>query len=250
MTPGAWAQSGRRGAAASPASPPARRPARASTLASSSDSEPGGASSPPPRKKQRVSAAGPRRQSSAPGPAGTMQQQQAPAPAPSTNGAPAPAAASPPATASHNGSSEPPPGTGPGTASSGSAPAAGRKKKRLSRADEDVIRLIGQHLRGLGFNQTVEQLMQEAGCSLEHPSATKFRNHVTEGDWEKAEADLSELKSLVHLPQAIVRMKFLLLEQKYLEFLDDGKVLEALQVLRFELTPLKYNTDRIHALSG
>ncbi|XP_038643455.1 WD repeat-containing protein 26-like isoform X1 [Scyliorhinus canicula] len=92
--------------------------------------------------------------------------------------------------------------------------------------------------------------MQETGCSLEHPSATKFRNHVTEGDWEKAEADLTELKSLVHLPQAIVRMKFLLLEQKYLEFLDDGKVLEALQVLRFELTPLKYNTDRIHALSG
>ncbi|GCB82384.1 hypothetical protein scyTo_0022902, partial [Scyliorhinus torazame] len=46
------------------------------------------------------------------------------------------------------------------------------------------------------------------------------------------------------------RMKFLLLEQKYLEFLEDGKVLEALQVLRFELTPLKYNTDRIHALSG
>ncbi len=28
------------------------------------------------------------------------------------------------------------------------------------------------------------------------------------------------------------------------------KVLEALQVLRGELTPLKYNTDRIHVLSG
>lgn len=49
------------------------------------------------------------------------------------------------------------------------------------------------------------------------------------------------------LPQ---RMKFLLLQQKYLEYLEDGKVLEALQVLRGELTPLKYNTDRIHVLSG
>ncbi|XP_051900926.1 WD repeat-containing protein 26-like [Pristis pectinata] len=177
----------------------------------------------------------------------------APAPAPSTNGA---QPASPPAA---NGQLPHPalglqPDGPAGPDSHGTAPGpaavAGRKKKRLSRADEDVIRLIGQHLRGLGFNQTVEQLMQETGCSLEHPSATKFRNHVTEGDWEKAEADLTELKSLVHLPQAIVRMKFLLLEQKYLEFLDDGKVLEALQVLRFELTPLKYNTDRIHALSG
>ncbi|CAG14615.1 unnamed protein product, partial [Tetraodon nigroviridis] len=51
------------------------------------------------------------------------------------------------------------------------------------------------------------------------------------------------------LPDA-QRMKFLLLQQKYLEYLEDGKVLEALQVLRAELTPLKYNTERIHVLSG
>ncbi|XP_067877784.1 WD repeat-containing protein 26-like [Heterodontus francisci] len=180
-----------------------------------------------------------------------MQQQQAPAPVPSTNGAQPVIITAANGQLPHTG---PGPRLGPGLELEAGVPdthpGTGRKKKRLSRADEDVIRLIGQHLRGLGFNQTVEQLMQETGCSLEHPSATKFRNHVTEGDWEKAEADLTELKTLVHLPQAIVRMKFLLLEQKYLEFLDDGKVLEALQVLRFELTPLKYNTDRIHALSG
>ncbi|KFO25370.1 WD repeat-containing protein 26 [Fukomys damarensis] len=98
--------------------------------------------------------------------------------------------------------------------------------------------------------QTVDLLMQESGCRLEHPSATKFRNHVMEGDWDKAENDLNELKPLVHSPHAIVRMKFLLLQQKYLEYLEDGKVLEALQVLRCELTPLKYNTERIHVLSG
>uniref|UniRef100_A0A4W5L2R1 CTLH domain-containing protein n=1 Tax=Hucho hucho TaxID=62062 RepID=A0A4W5L2R1_9TELE len=45
-------------------------------------------------------------------------------------------------------------------------------------------------------------------------------------------------------------MKFLLLQQKYLEYLEDAKVLEALQVLRAELTPLQYNTERIHILSG
>ncbi|XP_071996141.1 WD repeat-containing protein 26 [Engystomops pustulosus] len=152
-----------------------------------------------------------------------------------------------------------------------------KKKKRLSQADEDVIRLIGQHLHGLGLNQTVDLLMQESGCRLEHPSATKFRNHVMEGEWDKAENDLNELKSLVHSPHAVLpcrpsaggsgsensssssscptsdvirRMKFLLLQQKYLEYLEDGKVLEALQVLRCELTPLKYNKERIHVLSG
>nr|XP_036858726.1 WD repeat-containing protein 26 isoform X2 [Manis javanica] len=141
----------------------------------------------------------------------------------------------------------------PGGAAASAIPELGsslKKKKRLSQSDEDVIRLIGQHLNGLGLNQTVDLLMQESGCRLEHPSATKFRNHVMEGDWDKAENDLNELKPLVHSPPAIVRMKFLLLQQKYLEYLEDGKVLEALQVLRCELTPLKYNTERIHVLSG
>uniref|UniRef100_H2T2B3 WD repeat-containing protein 26 n=1 Tax=Takifugu rubripes TaxID=31033 RepID=H2T2B3_TAKRU len=143
------------------------------------------------------------------------------------------------------------------------------KKKRLSPGEEDVIRLVGQHLHDLGLNQTVDLLMQESGCRLEHPSATRFRNHVMEGEWDKAESDLNELKALMHSPSAIVvrgtsvsalqqllsgplmsRMKFLLLQQKYLEYLEDGKVLEALQVLRAELTPLKYNTERIHVLSG
>lgn len=57
--------------------------------------------------------------------------------------------------------------------------------------------------------------------------------------------------SLLFGPCLLVqRMKFLLLQQKYLEYLEDGKVLEALQVLRAELTPLKYNAERIHILSG
>lgn len=45
-------------------------------------------------------------------------------------------------------------------------------------------------------------------------------------------------------------MKFLLLEQKYLEFLEDGRVLDALHVLRNELTPLQHNTKRVHTLSS
>lgn len=45
-------------------------------------------------------------------------------------------------------------------------------------------------------------------------------------------------------------MKFLLLEQKYLEYLEDGRVLDALHVLRNELTPLSHNTRRVHELSS
>uniref|UniRef100_A0A0L8GR29 Uncharacterized protein n=1 Tax=Octopus bimaculoides TaxID=37653 RepID=A0A0L8GR29_OCTBM len=49
--------------------------------------------------------------------------------------------------------------------------------------------------------------------------------------------------------QTTLKMKFLILEQKYLEFLEEGKNLDALQCLRHELTPLKFNTERVHELS-
>lgn len=45
-------------------------------------------------------------------------------------------------------------------------------------------------------------------------------------------------------------MKFLLLEQKYLEYLEDSRALDALHVLRNELTPLNHNTTRVHQLSS
>lgn len=39
------------------------------------------------------------------------------------------------------------------------------------------------------YSQTVDLLMQESGCRLEHPSATKFRHHVMEGEWDKVLLD-------------------------------------------------------------
>lgn len=45
-------------------------------------------------------------------------------------------------------------------------------------------------------------------------------------------------------------MQFLLLEQKYLELLEEGKVMDALSVLQYELTPLNHKTTRVHQLSS
>ena len=44
-------------------------------------------------------------------------------------------------------------------------------------------------------------------------------------------------------------MRFLILEQKYLELLEDKREIDALHCLRYELTPLKFNTERVHQLS-
>ncbi|XP_013119264.1 WD repeat-containing protein 26 homolog [Stomoxys calcitrans] len=122
----------------------------------------------------------------------------------------------------------------------------------LGKSNQEIIRLIGQYLQDLGLEKSVNTLMSESGCYLEHPSATKFREHVLSGEWSKADADLKELEPLIDngKPSTIIEMKFILLEQKYLENLDDGCPLEALHVLRNELTPLQHNISRVHQLSS
>ena len=50
------------------------------------------------------------------------------------------------------------------------------------------IHKVPIHYRTSPCSQTVDMLMQESGCRLEHPSATKFRNHVMEGEWDKVGA--------------------------------------------------------------
>lgn len=39
--------------------------------------------------------------------------------------------------------------------------------------------------------------MNESGCRLDHPAAAKFRHHVMDGDWSKADHDLQELRPLL-----------------------------------------------------
>ncbi|XP_031339856.1 WD repeat-containing protein 26 isoform X1 [Photinus pyralis] len=120
----------------------------------------------------------------------------------------------------------------------------------LDQTNQDIVRLMGQYLKSVGLNRTAESLMTESGCRLDHPAAAKFRQHVMDGDWNKADHDLHELKSLLGEANNLVEMKFLILEQKYLEYLEDGRVLDALHVLRNELTPLQHNTVRVHQLSS
>ncbi|ODN03641.1 WD repeat-containing protein 26 [Orchesella cincta] len=118
------------------------------------------------------------------------------------------------------------------------------------RTSEDIVRIIGQHLLTMGLTKSAETLMHESGCRMDHPVAAKFRSHVMNGDWGKAHTDLQELKDLLENPDSLIEMQFLLLEQKYLELLEDGKVIDALSTLRYELTPLNHKTSRVHQLSA
>ncbi|XP_055376774.1 WD repeat-containing protein 26 homolog [Condylostylus longicornis] len=124
-------------------------------------------------------------------------------------------------------------------------------KINLDKTNQDIVRLIGQYLKNVGLEKTADVLMQESGCYLEHPSATKFRQHVMSGDWTKADNDLKELQPVIDKKNSnFIEMKFLILEQKYLELLEDGRPYDALHVLRNELTPLQHNINRVHQLSS
>ncbi|KAJ9594415.1 hypothetical protein L9F63_014140, partial [Diploptera punctata] len=57
--------------------------------------------------------------------------------------------------------------------------------KIIDKTNQDIVRLIGQHLKTIGLNRTADLLMQESGCRLDHPAAAKFRQHVMDGDWNK-----------------------------------------------------------------
>lgn len=123
-------------------------------------------------------------------------------------------------------------------------------KPELSKRDEEVIRLIGQHLRELGLAKSADTLMNESGCSQEHHAAPLFRHHIMEGNWAKIETTLSELKPLLRHQKHLQRMRFYILEQKYLELIEGGRLLEALFCLRTEITPLRKFVARVHELAG
>uniref|UniRef100_A0A182PJT8 CTLH domain-containing protein n=1 Tax=Anopheles epiroticus TaxID=199890 RepID=A0A182PJT8_9DIPT len=142
---------------------------------------------------------------------------------------------------------------GGGGGGGSSRPSPAHRTVKLDRTNQDIVRLIGQHLKDIGLERSAEMLMQESGCCLEHPAASKFRVHVLSGDWNKADHDLQELQSMVDIRTdraSMNEMKFLLLEQKYLEYLEEGRPIDALHVLRNELTPLQHKTPRVHQLSS
>ncbi|KAK5164652.1 uncharacterized protein LTR77_009858 [Saxophila tyrrhenica] len=150
---------------------------------------------------------------------------------------------------------------------------------------EEVTRILLQSLNDLGYHGAAKQLSSDSGFELEIPSVAAFRRAVLEGEWEEAEVLLlgqEEAEGGVALGggRAVsptwrksrlsvgsqngfarhglplsdgadtTTLKFLLRQQKYLELLEGRDLNTALNVLRNELTPLKRDVPRLHALSG
>lgn len=61
-----------------------------------------------------------------------------------------------------------------------------RRKSGLGFFDQELMRIVGQHLIDIGLQTSAQVLMAEAGTQLIHPTAANFRKLVLNGEWTRA----------------------------------------------------------------
>ena len=124
------------------------------------------------------------------------------------------------------------------------------KTKFYTSREKELIRVIGQFFSEVGLPETAKCLVRESQCRLEHPAATKLRHHVINGNWRSAEACLDELQNTLNHNTHLQRMRYLLYEQKYLELLDDSRIVDAIKCLRKDLAKIPGKQSRCHYLAS
>ncbi|OXG46032.1 WD-repeat protein [Cryptococcus neoformans] len=166
-------------------------------------------------------------------------------------------------------------GKGKGTSQVIGRPGAGGGK-RMPVEREEVVRLVLQGLRDIGYHQSADVLEAESGYQLCDGAATDFQNAILGGRWSDALDLLPELGIPVSNPAAEAgpssesssvtsdkagngvmsgtspgdQARFLISQQKYLEYLEVGQQKKALSVLRGELARVAKDQNVLHTLSG
>lgn len=116
----------------------------------------------------------------------------------------------------------------------------------LSRTE--VVRLITQSLYSLGYQRSAQLLEDESRIQLLSAEVAKFRRGVLEGRWDEAAGHIPALG--LASAEAARAARFLLLEQQYLELVDEQAFEPALALLRDQLVPLSAFSERLPALAS
>ncbi|KAJ8642083.1 hypothetical protein MRB53_018777 [Persea americana] len=112
----------------------------------------------------------------------------------------------------------------------------------------EFVRIITKALYSLGYSKSGTLLEEESGIAL-HPSvANLFRKQILDGKWD---ASLATLRKINIPDESILKSaSFMILEQKFFEFLGKERLMEALKTLRSEISPLGVNKKHVHELSA
>ncbi|XP_076926141.1 WD repeat-containing protein 26 homolog [Bidens hawaiensis] len=112
----------------------------------------------------------------------------------------------------------------------------------------EFVRIITEALYSLGYNKTAAYLEQESGVPLHSSKVTIFIKQILDGCWDES---LASLHKIGIVDETVIKLAcFIILQQKFLELLDDEKITDALQTLRTEIEPLSVNTIRVRELSS
>lgn len=118
----------------------------------------------------------------------------------------------------------------------------------LTELQKNTVRVIGQYLRELGMNDTVDSLVEETGCRIENPLSMKLRESIQNGHWQKALELIEKIRS--HLTEKqYFAVRVILLEEKFKEFVARGEHLSALRVLQIEYPKCRELRSRLELLS-
>lgn len=110
----------------------------------------------------------------------------------------------------------------------------------------EFVRIITKALYSLGYERSGAILEEESGIPLYIPMVDSFMQQVLDGDWDGSIASLHK----INISDEVLKLaSFLILEQKFCEYLEKDKVVDAVHTLRTEITPLKIKSKRVHELS-
>lgn len=112
----------------------------------------------------------------------------------------------------------------------------------------DVVRLITQSLHALGYHRSAELLEGESQIKLLSAEVSAFRQGVLDGSWDEAGSRIAALG--LESREAACAVQFLILEQKFLELVDDQRFEPALEVLRAQLVPLGAFPEKLRTLAS
>ncbi|KAG6513244.1 hypothetical protein ZIOFF_023557 [Zingiber officinale] len=112
----------------------------------------------------------------------------------------------------------------------------------------EFVRIITKALYSLGYERSGAVLEEESGIPLHSSVVNLFQKQVLDGNWDESMITLHKIG--VDDENILKSASFLILEQKFFELLENNKVMEALQTLRNEISPLSINKKRVHNLSS
>ncbi|CRG92956.1 WD-repeat protein, putative [Plasmodium gallinaceum] len=110
---------------------------------------------------------------------------------------------------------------------------------------KDVILLLLQTIKNMGYKKSAKYLELESGIELEQPLVKELHKNVLLGKWKNAIFNLKKLNISKKLMKAI---GFLIYEQCFIEYLYNGKYFAALRCLRGKMVKCCFDEDTYNRL--